>query len=313
VYIDELLDRYKCSNVGCHIGHVFEGAFLYADDVNLLAPTKQALYKMFDIASRFGDEYNVKFNASKSKYLVFDSSNVQRNGSDQVTFGQKVIPETNTELHLGNLVGHQVMDKQIKTCISDFYVRVNTLIAQFGKANSNVKYKLLKSFCMSLYGCQLWDYSSKHINVFYTAWHKAIKRLFVIPYTTHNDLLHLICNDNPINVQLHLRVLKFITNSCQSRNTLVSLCIRLAMNGSGSHTGNSITQLCYQYKVSRDIIFQCKNKAIINQVTCKAVDSDENKALASVIIDLMSFRDNILTSPLNKPEIEQLLEYVCTS
>ena len=39
IYIDDLLERLKLSGIGCHVGHTYAGAFGYADDVALLAPS----------------------------------------------------------------------------------------------------------------------------------------------------------------------------------------------------------------------------------------------------------------------------------
>ena len=43
VYIDELLNRLLSSGIGCHMGHLSNACFGYADDVNLLAPSVGAL------------------------------------------------------------------------------------------------------------------------------------------------------------------------------------------------------------------------------------------------------------------------------
>ena len=37
VYINSLLDKLEQSRAGCYIGHIFMGAFGYADDIILLA------------------------------------------------------------------------------------------------------------------------------------------------------------------------------------------------------------------------------------------------------------------------------------
>ena len=50
VYIDELLTRLKLSGYGCMVGHVYCGAFAYADDI--VAPTTHALKAMCDIYVR---------------------------------------------------------------------------------------------------------------------------------------------------------------------------------------------------------------------------------------------------------------------
>jgi hypothetical protein len=51
LYIDELISGLGNSNFGCHIGQLFCGAFAYADDVIILAPTIFGLRKMLKIAS----------------------------------------------------------------------------------------------------------------------------------------------------------------------------------------------------------------------------------------------------------------------
>ena len=39
LYIDKLLNRLRQSKLGCYVGDIFLGAFAYADDVAILAPT----------------------------------------------------------------------------------------------------------------------------------------------------------------------------------------------------------------------------------------------------------------------------------
>ena len=58
VYIDELLTRLKHSGYGCMVGH---GAFAYADDIALVAPTTHALKAMCDI----------QFNTAKCRLIKY--------------------------------------------------------------------------------------------------------------------------------------------------------------------------------------------------------------------------------------------------
>ena len=53
IYLDTLLARLRDAGVGCHIGGMYLGAFGYADDVTLLAPSRQALQLMLDICEDF--------------------------------------------------------------------------------------------------------------------------------------------------------------------------------------------------------------------------------------------------------------------
>ena len=42
-YFDKLFERLRASGFGCHVGKMYAGAFGYADDVVLLAPSLDAL------------------------------------------------------------------------------------------------------------------------------------------------------------------------------------------------------------------------------------------------------------------------------
>ena len=107
---------------------------------------------------------------------------------------------------------------------------------------------------MPLYGCQLWDISSKHVEKCYVTWRKCIRRCLDLPHSTHYNLLHLICNDLRPETQIHSRLCNFIYNSC------VNLSINLAFNNSDSSVSNSINCICNKYNLQKDSlkIINCK-------------------------------------------------------
>ena len=82
-------------------------------------------------------------------------------------------------------------------------------MSQFKLAPHSIRYKLFKSFSSSLYGFLLWDMSANKVDqiVLYLL-EKMLAKIVSITYRTHNNLLHLISNDQPIDVQLHLRIIK---------------------------------------------------------------------------------------------------------
>jgi len=70
IYFDGLLCRLAKTNIGCFIGNIFVGALAYADDVVLLAPTPHAMRILLAVCDAYADEYQVVFNAKKSKCIV---------------------------------------------------------------------------------------------------------------------------------------------------------------------------------------------------------------------------------------------------
>lgn len=309
VYIDELLLRLKTNGAGCHVGQLFVGAFAYADDLILLAPTRHGILSMLSIAQEYSAEYGIAFNPNKSRLIVFNENNhVDMN----LIFDGSVIPNVGKEKHLGNFIGPDVGDDGIKISIGDFYRRVNVTFAQFSKVEPDVKYKLFKSLCMSLYGCQLWDYSSSHVQLFYTAWRKCIRRMWSLPYRTHCSLLHLICQDTTIEVQLHKRFLNFFKSIIESSNTCMQIMGQVTLRGSCSATSNSLTYICQQYGLSKYTDIKTK---FINKI-CNVTDNGNSDAVvAGTIRDFCNMRyRHTYHAPCQDTvlELTDIIAFLCT-
>ena len=71
IYMDELLLQLKRDGIGCHWGHLFAGAFCYADDLILLAPSLSALRIMLCTCEAFAVSPGLKFNSSKTQLIRF--------------------------------------------------------------------------------------------------------------------------------------------------------------------------------------------------------------------------------------------------
>ena len=77
IYIDDLLVRLAQSGVGCFIGFNFVGVLAYADDIVLIAPTPSArpMRQLLLIRDTYAVEYDIMFNANKSKFMYFGAQN----------------------------------------------------------------------------------------------------------------------------------------------------------------------------------------------------------------------------------------------
>ena len=186
-------------------------------------------------------------------------------------------------------------------------------MSQFKLAPHSIKYNLFKLFCSSLYGISLWDMSAKSINKF--CWRKCLRQLYQLPYRTHNNLLHLISKDQPIDVQLHLRIMKYVMSSLKSTNSLLRLSTQLCMSGSKLFTCKSINHIMSIYGLSK---FQVNNydscitikKKIINASESNV--KDESRKAAGNVIDLMTMRENCDNFEFSHDELNDMLKYVCT-
>ena len=252
VYLDDLLSRLKNSGYGCCIDGTFLGAFAYADDLILLAPTLFATRCMLDVCETYAEDFNIMFNAQKSKLIVCSKARNDYVDIPNVSFMNGTIERVNQDKHLGNLIGNVAQNQITQAVINEFQRKVNMVKFHFKSLPPDVLYTLFKSHCMPLYGSQLLDLDSRAISGLYTAWRKAIRYIFSLPYRTHSRYLHLICNDFPIEFQLYKRFVKFFRSLCRSNNFVIVKCCSLVKEGSGSAVSNSLTRVSFLNKnVSR--------------------------------------------------------------
>ena len=134
-------------------------------------------------------------------------------------------------------------------------MRTNQLLSSFGFIKGNVKRTLFNSFCMAVYGSQLWDYSINAPEAFYTAWRKCLRRIDGLPNKTHKIILPVLWDVKPIHVQLHKRFVNFVKKNAKTENEIIKICHNLTMQGSSSAVSNSVSHIYFLYNISRHNIY----------------------------------------------------------
>jgi hypothetical protein len=128
VYIDDLLHSLKQAGIGCYVGSNYVGSLAYADDLVILAPSPAALRKMLKICDAYALEYNISFNAKKSKCLVAlpPSRRYLKPTVKECTFyvGGCSIEIVDSWLHLGNMFNCHLDDAE------DIICKRNSLVSQ---------------------------------------------------------------------------------------------------------------------------------------------------------------------------------------
>ena len=300
IYLDVLLCNLRLSGYGCHVGNTFMGSLAYADDVILLCPTVYAMKKLLSICEEFSADYDILFNATKSKLLIFGDNCQNVN----IQFQGNMIPCVSSECHLGNLIGpmHNLHRKSIESTTHNMFGRLNLLLRQFSKTDNDAKYYLFKAYCMSLYGCQLWNFESRDVNYFYTGWRKAIRRIYNVPYNTHCALLPFLCQDESIDCQLHSRFVRFFYNSIVSKNVCISLAAKLALYGSMSDVCHSINYISYKYHFDK---YNILNNSCSNFISSPT--DNQSEITAGAIRDFLAF--NVSDS---ESDILEIIHHLCT-
>ena len=167
-YIDNLFSQLQHSGLGCHVGLSYAGAFGYADDIALLAPSLQCLKCMISICEEYARSHSITFNPNKSKLLCY---NADLTGVvPQLYLNGEIIPVVESDKHLGNYISTNIHDRNIIGSVSDLYQRSNWVISDFRACDSNTLDNLHRTYCMHMYGCELWDLNCNYVTDFKVAY-----------------------------------------------------------------------------------------------------------------------------------------------
>jgi hypothetical protein len=158
-------------HVGCYIGDNFIGALAYADDISLLSPIPSGMRKLLLMCENYATEFKIRFNAAKSKCILFIAPSKYRTDrlspTSEFYAGGHQIEFTDHWPHLGHIIHdnsddqEDILQQRNKLC-----GQINNVLCVFNKRDPFVKLKLLLSYCFSFYGSALWDLSNPGIEKF---------------------------------------------------------------------------------------------------------------------------------------------------
>lgn len=300
VYFDDVLCRLQRADVGCHIGKLFAGALAYADDLVLLAPTASAMRRMLAICVDYAAEYQVSFNADKTKCLMFaPKRRYARYAVPAAVFqlGDKVIGNSATWPHLGHIMTSDLSDhSDIVRRRGNFIGQVNNLLCQFSALHPSMINRLFNSFCCSHYGCELWDLQSASIDDFCVAWRTALRRVWRLPRNSHSRFVPLIADCLPLFDCFCRRTVKFIASCFHSDSPLVRDIVRYGIltARTASVVGRNMHFCALRYGVTIETLMAELDSADYAQQAYIQLTPDD-VARANCASELISVRDGALS------------------
>ena len=87
--------------------------------------------------------------------------------------------------------------------------KANFVLNIFSCADVSIKCKLLKSYCLSLYGCPLWNLSSSTINLINIAYNKILRKLWCLSRHSHRRIVHCVAETTCITNLICKRFFSF--------------------------------------------------------------------------------------------------------
>ena len=204
----------------------------------------------------------------------------------------KPVRTVHSETYLGNIISSDIFDRSILQSIYSFNTKSNHIIAGFSMLDCFSLHKLHSIYCMSLYGCELWNYNSKYVNDIFIAWRKVMRKLFRLPYRTHN---YIICGVvECITVKLDRRLCKFIHSMLNSNNMTVKELLRHFMNCDSSVIAENVRYIMHKYDISV-FLWYGDLSSIISKIKINRKEfSDYQLSNIETIRELCNVRDGII-------------------
>lgn len=325
VYMDGLLNRLSRAGVGCYIGTTFVGALAYADDIVLLAPTPSAMNRMLAVCDRFAAEYDVLFNASKSKcvYLYPKSrfnSILHRYDVSQLRFtiNSYDIEFVDSYKHLGHVISNTFTDDiDILEKRSVFIGQANNVLCYFAKLTSNVKSRLFFTYCNSFFGSELWRLDNACMDDICTAWRRGIRRIWSLPYNAHSRYLPLLSNCLPIYDQFCDRFLNFVRRCLSDSSSQLVRTITshgLLFSRANSPIGYNFIYCMRRYCFNFIDFLHCKY-SVARRCSMSVLPADS--IAISFLQELIYLREGTLTFSehlfLNSNDISYIIDHIASS
>jgi DMSO/TMAO reductase YedYZ heme-binding membrane subunit len=180
VYVDDVIEELKYSSYGCHVGRLFVGCIMYADDLLLMSPSVGGLQRMLDICSAYGSVHNIVFNPSKTVCASVSLTHNFNLGS--VYINNEEIPWVHQFKYLGVTFNARcsLLSVDVTVVKRKFYGALNSVLSMCPRIDEPVKLQLVRSYCLPLltYCVGALELTCSAIKALSVCWNDAFRKIF---------------------------------------------------------------------------------------------------------------------------------------
>ena len=314
IYIDGLFALLRKKKTGCWFDKQFVGILGYADDLLLLAPSRDALQEMITNCSILAKELNLNFSThddpkkSKTKCMAFLKK--ERNLSN-IRLDGKELPWVKSAKHLGCKVateegGNLRSDLMEKRAV--YINKVNELTQEFHYAHPTTKVRINNIFNSYFYGSCLWNLFGNEAIRLEKTWNVSHRIMLGLPRESRRYFIEPLSSTKHIRFALMERYIKFAKSMEMSEKMILRKAFRSVKRDCRSTTGENLRNIMKLTKKTDvdDIKIGSTNGLVYNEIP----EGDEWKVkFAAELIQIKSNRHGI---DFSTAELDEILREVTT-
>ena len=105
--------------------------------------------------------------------------------------------------------------------VKDMNRKANSVLCRFSALDPFIKCFLIKTYCLSLYGCSLWSLSSPSIRIIEVAFNKLLRKIWNLPYNSHTGIVHCTAKIHSVSNMLYDRFCSLHSFALSSSSSLI--------------------------------------------------------------------------------------------
>jgi hypothetical protein len=222
LYVNGLIEELSSAGVGCSVDGCFINNISYADDMVLLGPSVSSLRTLLSICEKYALTHGLRYNVSKSEVVVFKSGS-KTYQIPPITLNGAVLQQVPKFKYLGHWVTENLSDDMdIDRERRALSVRGNMLSRRFVRCSREVKVTLFKSYCQTLYTCNLWcNYTKKAYNALRVQYNNSFRGLLGLHWRCSASGMFAEHSTDSFQAVLRKRVASLWSRVRCSNNTLL--------------------------------------------------------------------------------------------
>ena len=237
---------------------------------------------------------------------------LQRKGPRVVELCGDPLPWVDGGVHLGNHIKNSCdgMRQDIKVKRANFIGKNIDLNQEFFLSHPLTKIKMNLIYNFHFTGSSLWNLFSREAIMLENSWNTSVRIMFDLPLQTHKYLIEPISQTKHLKIVLIERFLSFLNQIEKSRKKIPRQLLSFIKHDVRSTTGSNLRNILLLTD-KNNIDDVCRDDIL--KIKYNKIDSKDNWKVDFIgeITDVKF--DQLKVENFSKEELEEILDFLCTS